>query len=402
MAFVMAGLLPQISLNPGERLATLEVGREGVVATVECAPGDWRILFNNSYTLGGSKARANQEREAHLPILLHGHARSIAILGVASGGTLAGATLHPELERIDAAELSPLVLKQAKEFFEPYSRTAFNDSRVHLHTEDARWMITTQEKTYDVVVGDLFLPWRTGEARLFSLEHFQAVRRALKSDGVFCQWLPLFQLTRAQYDAIARSFQEVFPDAMVVRGDFYTELPVIGLVGGRNLGNLNWKEIADGCTRLRLGGNVTDPLVRHAEGLAMMLVGELPTPPKGPINTLANAWLEWDCGKNIVGMKSPWFIGVPEAGYLQEIQRTARILLPPELQQAHESGQFFLALEIAAKLHLPQFSNFAAQIADRLPAPMRNDREVSWQEWPTRVKPKLTYQSRALPVASIN
>lgn len=400
-AFVFGSALPQISLNPGEHLATVKVGREGVVATVECAPGDWRILFNNSYTLGGSKARANQEREAHLPILLHGHARSIAILGVASGGTVAGATLHSELERIDAAELSPLVLQQARQFFTPYSRTVFNDSRVHLIQEDARWMVATKENTYDVVVGDLFLPWRTGEARLFSVEHFQAVRRALKSDGVFCQWLPLFQLTRAQFDAISRSFQEVFPDAMVVRGDFYTELPIVGLVGGRDLEKLNWKEIADGCSRLRLRGDITDPLVRHEEGLAMMLVGELPSPAKGPVNTLGNAWLEWDCGKNIVGMASPWFIGVPEAEYLQEIQRTAQCLIPPALQEAHDSGQFFLTLEIAAKLRLPQYYNFAEQIPARLPAAMREDREVSWQEWPTRVKPKIEYHTREMPVASL-
>jgi len=35
----------------------------------------------------------------------------------ATGSTVAGAALHPGVERIDAVELSPLVLRYAEEFF---------------------------------------------------------------------------------------------------------------------------------------------------------------------------------------------------------------------------------------------------------------------------------------------
>ena len=53
----LARSLPPATVAPTERLAALAVGREGVVATLQCGPGDWRMLFNNSYTLGGSKAQ---------------------------------------------------------------------------------------------------------------------------------------------------------------------------------------------------------------------------------------------------------------------------------------------------------------------------------------------------------
>ena len=128
-----------------------------------------------------------------------------------------------------------------------------------------------------MVVGDLFLPWRTGEGRLFAREHFLNVQRSLKPGGLFCQWLPMFQLTRPQFEAIARTFREVFPDAFVVRGDFYAKLPILGLVGGNDFRQLDWPVIGTVCGHLRAVGKTTDPLLRHADGVAMLLSVRCPS-----------------------------------------------------------------------------------------------------------------------------
>ncbi|MCI0539066.1 MAG: hypothetical protein L0Z50_27990 [Verrucomicrobiales bacterium] len=379
--------LPQATVAPTERLATIAVGREGVVATLECGPNDWRMLFNNSYTLGGSKAQFNQERQALLPLLLHGRPETVACLGIATGSSVAGATLHPDVKRVDAIELSPLVLQQARQFFAPFNREVFTDSRVRCFEEDARWIIAQREQAYDVVVGDLFLPWRTGEGRLYTLEHFQNARRSLKPGGLFCQWLPMFQLTRPQFETIARTFKEVFSDVFVLRGDFYCELPILGLVGGGSLERVDWHSVEADCASLRTAGKVTDPLVRHAKGVAMMILGPLPDSGSGPINTLANAVIEMDAGRNIIGMKTPWFIGVPLAEYVRDIQRAGQTNLPAELRSAHEAGQFFLTLEIAAKLRLPVLADLQGQISQRLPSNLLNDALADWRQWPMRVKP---------------
>jgi SAM-dependent methyltransferase len=376
-------------LKTGEKLLALGAGREGVVATVELGPGDRRMLFNNSYTLGGSLAQFNQERQAHLPLLLHGRARSVAVLGVATGSTVAGVSLHPEVERVEAIELSPLVLEQASKLFRPFARDVFRDERVRFIAEDARWVIAQQPGAYDVVIGDLFLPWRTGEGRLFAREHFEAVRRSLKPGGLFCQWLPMFQLTRAQFDAIARTFRQVFPETTLVRGDFYTEQPILGLVGGHRLAAQDWARTAEACAGLRGAGRVADPLVRHAEGVAMLVIGPLPDVGRGPVNTLGNAWLEWDAGRNVLGLQAPWFIGVPCAEFIREIHRAAAQAVPAELRPAHEAGQFFLTLEIAAKINDPALGQLREQIPSRLPSALRTDAAAEWQHWPSRIKPGL-------------
>jgi spermidine synthase len=381
------GSLPQATVLKTEKLARLSVGREGIVATLECGPGDWRMLFNNSYTLGGSRAQFNQERQALLPLLLHGKARTVATLGVATGGTVAGATLASANRACGCRGTFPAGVAHAKEFFGPYNRGIFTNDRVKFFQEDARWVIARNPAAYDVVVGDLFLPWRTGEGRLFTREHFQNVRRSLKPNGLYCQWLPLFQLTRPQFDAIVRTFREVFPGTFVVRGDFYCDLPILGLVGGRRLENIDWKQVEAGCAQLRSAGVTTDPLVRHVEGVAMLILGPLPDPGIGPINTLANSWLEWDCGKNIIGLQTPWFIGIPSAEYVRDVFNSGHALLPLELQAAHEAGQFFLTLEIAAKLQLPAAAEMEAQIPHRLPESLPADGIAQWHQWPSRVKP---------------
>lgn len=386
LGFIYSQSLPQATILPGEHLAAVRAGREGVVATVECAPDDWRILFNNSYTLGGSKAQFNQERQGLLPLLLHGNPKSVATLGIATGGTVAGVSLFPGVERIDAIELSPLVLQQAREFFAPFDRNIFHDARVHFITEDARWVMAREQNQYDVIIGDLFLPWRTGEGRLFTLEHFQNVRRALKPDGIYCQWLPLFQLTRKQFETIARTFHEIFPDAFLVRGDFYFDLPIVGLVGGRDFSKMDWNQVKTNCEKIRAAGEVTDPLVRHAEGVAMLTLGTLPQITDGPINTLANSWLEWDAGHNIIGMKTPWFLGVPCAEYIRDVQRAGISQLPERFRVDQDVGQFFLTLEVAAALQLPAKANLEEQIPSRMPKVMVQDSAADWRQWPSRVK----------------
>lgn len=387
-SFLNSASLPQISIQSPEKLVEVRVGREGVVATVKSGEDDWRMLFNNSYTLGGSRAQFNQERQAILPLLLHGHPKSVAALGVATGSSVAGAAIFPRVANVQAIELSPLVIQQAQKHFGRFNRDIFRSQVVQIIEDDARRAIARAKAEYDVVLGDLFLPWRTGEARLFTRDHFQNVKNSLKPGGLYCQWLPMFQLTRPQFECILRTFRDVFPTNILLRGDFYCELPIIGLLGGRDLSSIDWEGIAQITRLIVADGRIVDPLVRHPEGVAMMLLGPAPDPGPGPVNTLANAWLEWDAARNILGLKSPWFAGIPLAEYVRDIQRASNSRLPVELQSAHESGQFFSTLDVASKVNAASLNNLKSQFIDRIPAPLRDDPGANWKQWPSRVKPQ--------------
>lgn len=384
--------LPQVTPVKDSRTVATRVGREGVVSVMRRSEDDWWITFNNSYTLGGSRAQANQERQAHLPLLLHGHARSVGVLGLATGSTVGGAVLHPGVERIVAAELSPLVARLAGEFFGPFNREALSDPRVEVVIEDARLMVRDRPAAFDVVIGDLFLPWRTGEGRLFSREHFASVRRSLRPGGAYCQWLPLFQLTRPQVDVILRTLQLEFPQVILLRGDFYADLPILGLMAfedGRDAAALDWSAVESGCQALRAGriGRVSDGLVRHPEGVLMTVVGDAPRLGPGAVNTLGNGWLEWDAGRNIVGLHEPWFIGVPAAALLRDSHRELLPRLPERWRKAHDAGQFYLTLEVADRSGADLVRLLRVQVADRLPPVLREDPAIDWRLWPSSVKP---------------
>ena len=386
-AALAARRLPQLSPEPGVSVAEVRTSREGVVAAVHAGPGDWRMVHNNTYTLGGSRAQGNQERQALLPILLHGSARRVGILGFATGSTTAGATLDPAVEGIEAFELGESVIELARRHFAGFHRDVFHHPRVRIRHQDARIAMLGNPGRYDVVVGDLFLPWRTGEGRLFTREHFQAVRRSLRPGGVFCQWLPMFQLTRPQFEAILRTFRAEFPDVFLVRGDFYSEQPILGLVGGRAAGSLDWTAIAEACRRVRNAGGSRDALLRQPEGVAMTVLGPAPVPPEGPLNTLDGAWLEWDAGRNVMGLRQPWFVGIPLAEYVRDTARNGARWIPEELKPAQDAGQFFLTLEVAARMGLPAKANLEAQIPNRMPTALLDDFQVDWRLWPSRVKP---------------
>ena len=60
--------------------------------------------------------------------------------------------------------------------------------------DDARNFLRATSERFDVIVADLFVPWQAGTGALYAREHFEAARAHLAPGGLFCQWLPLYQL----------------------------------------------------------------------------------------------------------------------------------------------------------------------------------------------------------------
>ncbi|MBC7047449.1 hypothetical protein G6O52_26340, partial [Salmonella enterica subsp. enterica serovar Heidelberg] len=75
----------------------------------------------------------------------------------------------------------------------------------------ARRFVVSDLRSYDVIIADLFHPALDGSGALYTTEHFAATRRRLAAGGIFCQWLPLYQLDAPSLRAIIRSFLAVYP-----------------------------------------------------------------------------------------------------------------------------------------------------------------------------------------------
>jgi spermidine synthase len=223
--------LPLVNPSLGFHTLAQWAGREGTVAVVEDKQGERSILMSNQYFLGGTGAKVSQERQAWLPLLLHEQPQDVAFIGLATGTTPGAALADTRVQRITAIELSPLVKEAAAQFFTSVNRGIADDSRASIVAEDGRTYLAACRGKFDVIAGDLFLPWGAGEARLFSLEHFRAVRLALKEGGIFCQWLPLYQLTPSQVETILATFQKAFPKTFLFASPANERMPVLAMVG---------------------------------------------------------------------------------------------------------------------------------------------------------------------------
>jgi spermidine synthase len=141
---------------------------------------------------------------------------------------------HPAAH-LDCVEIHSEILKLAHHFSAVNDRV-WTKQHVRLFAEDGRRFVLADGPTYDVIVDDLFLPRNPGVGALFSLEHFQGVRRRLSPDGLFVAWLPLWQLSPWETGVIIRTFMQVFPHAQGLMGDSSPRRPLLGLLSWKNAG----------------------------------------------------------------------------------------------------------------------------------------------------------------------
>jgi spermidine synthase len=118
---------------------------------------------------------------------------------------------------------------------------------------DARRYVAADTHQYDVIVADLFHPALDGSGSLYTTDHFVAVRRRLAPGGLFCQWLPLYQLDLPSLRAIIRGFLDVYPDGSAWLNHYSVRTPMLALVGRRDGGQLDLNTLAE---------QLADPAVR--------------------------------------------------------------------------------------------------------------------------------------------
>jgi spermidine synthase len=221
--------LPRVKLSGRDRLIHLTEGAFGSVAVVE-RNGQRRLKLNNFYVLGGTHAAGDERLQGHIPLLLHPHPERVAFLGLGTGITFSAIRFHPVRDAL-ALELAPEIADAAREWFGDSNLGVLTDPRARLRVEDARIYVGTTRERFDVVVGDLAVPWRRGESSLYTRESFEAVRRVLTPGGLYCQWIPLYQISEAGFDSIAASFLDVFPQTTLWRGDFSAGDAAVALIG---------------------------------------------------------------------------------------------------------------------------------------------------------------------------
>jgi spermidine synthase len=150
-----------------------------------------------------------------LPLLLAPRAEDVLVIGLGSGVTLGSVLAHPA-RHVDCLELEPAVVRGSR-FFDAHSGAPLLDGRVRLVVNDARNDLLVRRTDYDVIISEPSNPWIPGAASLFTRDFFRIARQRLRPDGIFCQWIQLYELWPEDFQAILRGFLEVFPSVQIYR-----------------------------------------------------------------------------------------------------------------------------------------------------------------------------------------
>ena len=124
------------------------------------------------------------EMLAHVPILAHGAAARVGIVGGGDGGTLRRVLEHPGVAEAVLVEIDPSVIDLSRQWLPMVGGSAFDDPRTRIVIADgARHLADGAPGVFDVLIIDSTDPIGPGTV-LFTAEFYTACRRALAPGGV--------------------------------------------------------------------------------------------------------------------------------------------------------------------------------------------------------------------------
>jgi spermidine synthase len=125
-----------------------------------------------------------QEMITHVPLLEHGEARRVLIIGAGDGGVLRRVLEHRTVERAVMVEIDAEVIRLARELMPGIAGDAWNDSRAHVIVGDGiDYVRTAPRGSFDVIIVDSTDPIGVGEV-LFTDDFYGNAAGLLSARGM--------------------------------------------------------------------------------------------------------------------------------------------------------------------------------------------------------------------------
>ncbi|MBX6373459.1 MAG: polyamine aminopropyltransferase [Acetobacteraceae bacterium] len=153
-----------------------------------------------------------QEMLAHVPLLAHGAAKRVLIIGAGDGGVLRRVLQHKGVERAVMVEIDGEVIRLAKEYLPGIGGDAWTDPRAEVIVGDGiDYVRRAAPASFDVVIVDSTDPIGPGEV-LFTEEFYANCARLLTDRGVVVNQcgVPFMQADELRDSSLRRA--KVFAD----------------------------------------------------------------------------------------------------------------------------------------------------------------------------------------------
>ena len=125
-----------------------------------------------------------QEMMAHVPLIAHGSARNVLIIGAGDGGVLRRVLQHRGLERVVMVEVDSEVVRLSKLYLPSIAGAAWDDPRATVVIGDGvAYVNAAPPASFDVIIVDSTDPIGVGEV-LFTDEFYRACSQILTANGL--------------------------------------------------------------------------------------------------------------------------------------------------------------------------------------------------------------------------
>ena len=165
---------------------------------------------------------AYHEMLVHVPVLAHGNARRVAIVGGGDGGALRQVLKH-DVERAVMVELDPAVVELSRRYLSSICGDAFDDPRAEVVFRDGTAFMKEAGEVFDVIVVDSTDPVGPSVA-LFEQPFYADCRARLAEGGILVTQSGVTFMQEDEARDTYRRLRPLFADAWL----YLTQVPTYG------------------------------------------------------------------------------------------------------------------------------------------------------------------------------
>jgi predicted membrane-bound spermidine synthase len=205
--------------------------------------GDWldpKRRSTHRRQVGGDET--TQILAGVIPLAYKPDARNAAVIGHGSGMSSHMMLASPTLEELVTIDIEPAMIEGSRVFY-PSNRRVFDDPRSHFVIDDAKAYFSSGHRKFDVILSEPSNPWVSGVSGLFTTEFYARVRNYLTDDGIFAQWLHLYEISDDLVLNVLAALNENFPSYDVYLVSRYDILVIAGK--GPQLRRPDWRMLSN-------------------------------------------------------------------------------------------------------------------------------------------------------------
>ncbi len=125
-----------------------------------------------------------QEMIVHVPLLAHGDAKKVLIIGGGDGGVLREVLKYDTVTQVTLVEIDGSVIERTKTYLPMIPKGSFDNPRARILIQDGVEFVRNTDEKFDVIICDSTDPIGPGKV-LFTSEFYGLCKKALSPDGIF-------------------------------------------------------------------------------------------------------------------------------------------------------------------------------------------------------------------------